>query len=217
MDPSRSRIAAVSLILALGRALGPFPCAARPENAPWRPRLAAELSAGPLLGLDQPLRGASGDAFAGLRLSPFEAGIRAGGAYDSALKTGDLRFDFALGLGSGLRAIVGGLLLLREPTLRDSSGHEAAVRATAADWPNRFGIAATIAELSPRPLGARLGIDAEIVYTAFRVKAEDALSGAAAFAASVEARLALRLRFGGAPHGALRDTQRNAPRDAPHR
>ena len=213
MRRSRSLIAAISLILALGRALGPSPCAAYPENAPRRPRLAAELSAGPLLGLDEPLRGASGDAFVGMRLSPFEAGIRAGGAYDAALKTGDLRFDFALGLGSGLRAIVGGLLLLREPTLRDSSGREAAVRASVADWPDRFGISATIAELSPRPLGARLGIDAEIVYTAFRVEAKDALSGAAAFAASVEARIALRLRFGAASRGAPRD----APRDATHR
>jgi hypothetical protein len=209
MRPFPTRIAALSIVLALESVLGAaYPDEAPPRihsrpRAPQRPRLVAELSVGPLLGLDEPLRGASGDAFVGMRLPPFEAGVRAAGAYDAVLATGDARFDFALGLGSGLRAIIGGLLLPGGPTLRDSSGNEAAIYATVADWPNRFGIAATIAEFSPRALGTKLGLDAEIVYTAYRAKAENALSGAATFAASVEARVALRLRLGDAPRGEM--------------
>jgi hypothetical protein len=191
MRPSPSLILALVTTLALG----PSPCAAHPEKTPSRARFIAELSAGPLLGLDKPIRGSSLDAYAGMRFSPFEAGLRAAGAYDAALKTWGSRFDFALGLGSGLRAIVGGLLLFGEPSLPDSSGNDATIYATAADWPNRFGIGATIAELPLRPLGAALGLDAEIVYTAYRVKTENALSGAAAFVAGVEAKLALRLRW----------------------
>jgi hypothetical protein len=173
-----------------------------------RPRFIAEISAGPLLGLDAPLRGAEIGSAAGLRLSPFEALLRAGEAYDAALKVFDSRLDLEIGLGSGLRAIIGGLLLPGNPRLSDSSGQEASVRASLADWPNRFGIGAKIAELFPRrgrggggAAGGEsrrpaLGLEAELVYASYRTEAESALSGARAFAASVEARIALRLRWG---------------------
>jgi hypothetical protein len=223
MRPNRRFIPALAAVLAL--AAGPFPLAARAEGASpaqetsdlgedgsrnatkrdreregARPRAFAELSAGPLMGLDKPLRGASADALAGIRLSPFEAGLRAAGAYDGTLKTWDSRFDLIFGLGSGLRAIVGGLLVSGGRELSDSKGRKAEVYASPADWPNRFGIGAAIARLVPRVGGGNdgpeLGLDAEFVYTSYRVKAEDALSGATAFVAGVELRAALRLRWG---------------------
>jgi hypothetical protein len=188
--PSLAPILIVSLALA---AAPPSQAAPSPE-APGA-RLFAELSAGPLFGLDRPLRGCSLDALVGLSLAPFEAGIGAAGAYDAALDSWDMRFDLELGLGSGLRAIVGGLLLWGEPALPDPGGGDARIASAASDWPNRFGIAATIAELPWRPLGAALGIDARLLYTSYRVEAKTALSGAAAFVAGVEAALGFRIRF----------------------
>jgi hypothetical protein len=181
--------------LALTLAIAPASNSAGAESAPPQARVFAELSAGPLFGIDRPLKGCSIDALIGLRLAPFELGIRAAGAYDAALEGGNLRFDFELGLGSGLRAIVGGLLLRGEPALPDSRAGGARLAAAVADWPNRFGIAAALAELPLRPFGARLGLDTRIIYTAYRVDAKTALSGAAAFAAGIEASLALRLRW----------------------
>jgi len=157
----------------------------------------AELAVGPLLGLDRPVRGAEAEAVGGIRWSPFELGARAAGAYDSALRTWDARVDLLLGLGSGVRAIVGGLILPGASQLVDSGGQEGTVRATPRDWPNRFGLGATLAEFLPRGEGPELGLDAELVYASYRVESESALLGAAAFAAGVEARIALRLRWGG--------------------
>ena len=168
---------------------------AEAESAPPRAQAIIELSAGALFSIDRPLRGCSGEALVGIGLAPFEAGIRAGGAYDASWDKGDLRFDFILGLGSGMRAIVGGLLLFGESALPDPGGAGALVSAGVADWPNRFGIGATLAQLPWRFLGAEIDIDSELVYTAYRVEAETALSGTAAFAAGVEAKLALRLRW----------------------
>jgi hypothetical protein len=188
-DPSR----ALPFVAALAVALGAVP--AHAEAGPPRVFMFTELSARPLFGIDRPFKGCAGDALAGIALSPFETGIRASGAYDAGLRAGELRFDFVLGLGSGLRAIVGCLLLFEEPALPNSAGADARLSATAADWPDRFGIAATMADIPWKPFGAALGIDAEIVYTAYRLKAKTALSGASAFAAGVEASLALRLRW----------------------
>jgi hypothetical protein len=191
MRHSRFCILVLALILAIEPALD----SAGAESAPPRTRFFVELSAGPLFGIDRPLKGYALDTLFGLGFAPFEAGLGAAGAYDDAMKRGNLRFDLELGLGSGLRAIVGGLLLWGEAVLPGSGGGDARLAATAADWPNRFGIAATIAELPLHPFGARLGLDTQIIYTAYRVKAKNALSGAAAFAAGVEASLALRLRW----------------------
>jgi hypothetical protein len=131
-----------------------------------------------------------------MALPPFEAGLRAGAAYDLALGSGALRLDFELGLGGGLRAIVGGLVPFGELGLPDPSGLPSArIPVEAAPWPDRFGLAATIADLPWRALGARMSVDAELVYTAFRLEGASALAGAAAFAAAVEARLALRFRW----------------------
>jgi hypothetical protein len=198
--PSRLALALASVLAACPLS----PCAgARAESPPGpsRGRFFAELSAGPLLGIDRPLRGCSAELLAGVALAPFEAGLGAACAYDAGLGAGSLRLGLELGLGGGLRAIVGGLLLFGEPALRDPGGGEARLAATAADWPNRFGIAAEMAALPWRPLGARLVLEAEMDYVAYRLRSGSALAGAAAFAACVEARLALRSRWepGGRP------------------
>lgn len=183
--------------------------AASPKAAPSEgaPRLGffAELSAGPLIGIDRPIKGCSGALLAGMALPPFEGGIRAGAAYDAALDVGLLRFDLEIGLGSGLRAIVGGLIPCGELSLPDPSGMDLRVPVSAAAWPNRFGIASTLAELPWRALRARTVIDVEFVYTDYRLMphggtalpATQALSGAAAFAAGVEATIAIRMRWNG--------------------
>jgi hypothetical protein len=163
-------------------------------------RPVAELSLGPLIGLDRPLKGCAGSFLVGLAHPPFEVDVRAGGAYDASLGAGALRIDIGLGLGQGLRAIIGGLLIVGEATLPDPSGGEQRLAVQAASWPNRFGIAATMAEMPWRLLGGRFGIETELVYTAFKIAAGSnsaaaALSGAAAFAAGVEASVALRLRW----------------------
>jgi len=161
----------------------------------------AELAAGPLIGIDSPFKGCSGSLLLGLAAKPFEAGLRAGLAYDTALQAGSLRLDFELGLGGGLRAIIGGLLPLGELGLSDPLGGTLPVPLVAADWPDRLGLASTLFVL-PRPLlGAQALVDAELVYTDYRFAQASAgsaaarLSGAAAFAAGVEACLGLRLRW----------------------
>ncbi len=161
----------------------------------------AELSAGPLMGIDTPLKGCSGGLLLGFAARPFEAGLRAGLAYDAGLMSGSLRLDLELGLGGGLRAIVGGLVPLGEPSLGDPLGGALPVPVVAADWPDRFGLATTLFVLPLRLLGAQALVDAELVYTDYRFaqaaagSASVRLSGAAAFAAGVEASLALRLRW----------------------
>lgn len=208
MQRRRPRALPRGILLAFALSLAALPSAraqepAGKDEAPENHGLHcfAELSAGPILGLDAPLRGGTAGGAIGARLSPFEAGIRAAEAYDAALKCWDTRLDFELGLGSGLRAIIGGLLLPCGISLSDSSGQTASVAATAADWPNRFGIGATIAELfrieGIKGGGPAIGLDAGIVYTSYRLEARNALTGAAAFAASVEASIALRFRWGG--------------------
>ena len=176
------------------------------ENEPYR-GFFAELSSGPLIGIDRPLKGCSGSFLAGMALPPFEFGMRAGAAYDGALNIGLLRFDLEIGLGNGLRAIVGGLIPLGGLSLPDPAGGiDVRVPVTAAALPNRFGIASTLAELPWRALRARMAIDVELVYTDYRIApqtgqvslpAAQALSGAAAFAAGVEAAIALRMRWNG--------------------
>ena len=173
------------------------------EALPSRLGLVAELSAAPLLGIDRPIKGCSAGLALGATLSPFEAGIRIGGAFDAGLGVGLLRIDLELSLGSGLRAIVGGLLPFGELSLPDPGGSSGLrIPVEAAPWPDRFGLASSIADLPWRILGARMSVDAELVYTDYRLgmgkggAAAASLSGAAAFAAGVEATLGLRLRWG---------------------
>jgi hypothetical protein len=164
------------------------------KSAESKPRLVAELGASPLFSLSSPLRGGELSAAGGLAWKPFEADIRVGGAYDAAFGAWDLRFDLLLGLGSGLRAIIGCLLFFDEPVLPGTEG-AASVAAQPQDWPNRFGLGATLMDTPWRALGGRLALGAELVYASYRLGAKTALSGAAAFSAGVEAKLELRLRW----------------------
>ena len=168
--------------------------AERPRTPDSGPRLVAELEAAPLFSLSSPFRGGELSALGGVNWKPFEADIRAGGAYDAAFDAWNMRFDLCLGLGSGLRAIVGGLLLFGEPALPGTDG-SAYVAAMPQDWPNRFGIDATLVDAPWLLIGAHLTFGAELVYTSYRLSAKTALSGAAAFAAGVEAKLQMRLRW----------------------
>jgi len=167
------------------------------------PALRAELSAAPILGIDRPLRGCAGTIGLGVALEPFEATLRAGAAYDASLGAPSLRFDIGLGLGGGLRVLIGGVLFAGEPSLGDPQGGDSRVALKPAAWPDRFALAATIAEPPWRLLGAATAIEAELAYSAYRVDdrgqsapAARALVGAAAFAAGVEATLAIRMRWG---------------------
>lgn len=191
-----SSLRALALCACVAHALASFPCLAapRPRDAEARPRLVAELEASPLFSLSSPIRGCELSASGGVAWAPFEADLRAGGAYDSAFGAWNLRFDLCLGLGSGLSAIVGGLLLFGEPGLPGTDGG-ASVAAKPQDWPNRFGIGATLFDAPWRLLGAHLKLGAELVYTSYSLSAKTALTGAAAFAAGVEAKLGLRLRW----------------------
>jgi hypothetical protein len=182
------------IALALCAVLGAPASQARAEA-----RFVAELSAAPLFSLSKPLRGCAGSALAGISYAPFEAALRAGGSYDAGFETGTMRFDFVAGLGTGLRAIVGCLLLFDEPILPGSGESGAHVSSGPVDWPNRFGLGTTLFDLPlrhrGREVGLKLALDAELMYTSYRVDAKTALTGAAAFAAGVEASLALRLRW----------------------
>ena len=156
----------------------------------------AELSAGPLLGIDPALKGCSIDLSVGLDIAPFELGLRPGISYDAAMESGAFRLDGELGLGGGLRFLVGGLLPFGRIGLPDPTGSsEARIPLEAAAWPDRFGFSATIADLPWPALGTRIGIVAELVYTAYRLRTASPLAGTAAFAAAIEGRLALRLRW----------------------
>jgi hypothetical protein len=221
MSKQRSFTSTLRLALVLLALSGPLAAEARTAFLPY-----LELSAGPILGIDLPLRGAALGLQAGLAAGPFEAGLRASLAYDASmgpsaaaalLDASSLRIDLALGLGGGLRALVGGLVLLGEASLPLSSlsgpslpagagaGDGAPrIAATAASWPNRFGLGATLARLPWKPLGAALSLEAELAYAAYRIDASSdpaaaRLSGLAAFAAGIEASLALRLRWGDSP------------------
>lgn len=204
--PSK-RLRALSLCLALGlgfaagaqdqRSLAARP-PARADQGPQPaagPRLVFEAGASPLFSLGPPFRGGELSALCGLASRPFELGLRAAAAYDTGLSSWQARLDLCLGLGSGLRAIVGGLMLFGEPALPGGED-DAKLAATGTDWPNRFGIGARLMELGAPVLGGRAGLGAELVYTSYRLIAKSALSGAAAFAAGVEAKLELRIRWG---------------------
>jgi hypothetical protein len=170
-----------------------------------RPRLMAELGCGPLIGIDSPLRGASAGLLVGLGWGPLEAGLRAGAAFDRSLGSASVRLDLELGLGGGMRVVVGGLVPLAPPVLEPEG---AAIALEAPGWPCRFGLSAEIAELPFGHAGSRVAAFAEIVYCAYRVsdgsaaEAASALSGAAAFAACVEVSATISIAWGlgrGAP------------------
>jgi hypothetical protein len=193
--PSKS-LRALALCAWLACRLGCEPClyAEQPRRLYSRPHLVAELGVSPLFSLSPPFRGGELSGLGGVEWKPFEADLRVGGAYDAAFGACNMRFDLCLGLGSGLRAIVGCLLLFDEPALPGTDG-SARVAAKPQDWPNRFGLGTTLLDTPWRLLGARLALGAELIYTSYRLDAKTALSGAAAFAAGVEAKIELRLRW----------------------
>jgi len=157
-----------------------------------------ELDAGPLLGLDEPLRGASGGVMLGLGLGQLGLGLSSHAAYDRTLDFVSISLDLGAEIGDGLRIIVGGVLPLTSATL-DPEG--AALPLTAANWPSRFGLATRLIDSNRGLLGSRFRISAEIVYTAYRVEEEEAqtakaaLSGARAFAACIEIRITAALAW----------------------
>jgi len=197
------------MILPIKRALASLSllaCAAGMADAAPSPQIQA--FAAPLLGIDAPLRGCAGGLIVGVAADPFEAGLRCGAAYDSGLRTGGLRLELLLGLGDGLYAFAGGLvpfgtLSLPSPKADAQSARPAARLALRpAAWLCRFGLGSTLFELPWRFAKARLSLAAELAYTSYTVEAdslekarESALAGATAFAAGVEALLALRLRW----------------------
>jgi hypothetical protein len=168
------------------------------DSAPERPRIVAELGAGPIIGLESPLRGASAGLLVGLEWGRLEAGLRAGAAYDRALGSASLRLDLELGLGGGLRVVAGGIIPL-SPAVLEPEG--AALPLDAAAWPSRFGLSSRLVELDRGPFGSRVAASASMIYSAYRVacgrdEAAAALSGAAAFAACVEVGATISLEWG---------------------
>jgi hypothetical protein len=191
---SKTALLAAALLSASARL-----AAAAPAEPP-RPRFSAEISAGPMIGLDTPLRGGTAGLMVGLAWGPVEAGLRASAAVDRTLGSASARLDLELGLGGGMRIVVGGIVPISAPTL-DPEG--AALRLETAPWPCRFGLSARIAELPRGPFGSRAAVFAGMVYSAYRVAADSppaaraALSGAAAFAACVEVSATIALEWGG--------------------
>lgn len=168
---------------------------AKPRVEPF-----VELAMGPVIGIDGPLKGGAIASHVGLALYPFELRLRANAAYYFPLKMGILGVDIVFSIGPSMRAIVGGLLPFGPLSLQDPSG-SARIPVIPAPWPDRFGLGATIVEFPWKPLEARVGIEAELLYTAYNLQSATALVGAAAFAASVEATVSLRVRWGaGAPY-----------------
>ena len=171
MATSALRSSPRSRIARRGRAGRPGEAESAPSAAVEAARSSSSSRRAPSSASIGPFKGCSGELLARPRAAPFEAGIRAGGAYDTSLGLGrTCASTLELGLGSGLRAIVGGLLLFGALSLPDR--REATERASPVDG---GGLARP---LRPRPrrsptswqaLRARVGIDAELVYTAYRL------------------------------------------------
>jgi hypothetical protein len=193
MNPKTALIAAALLSASVRLAT-----AAQAEQP--RPRFSAELAAGPIVGLDTPLRGGAAGLLVALAWGPVEAGLRASAAIDRTLDSASARLDLELGLGGGMRIVVGGIVPISKPFLEPEG---AALPLEAAPWPCRFGLSARIADLAPGPFGSRVAVFAGMVYSAYRVAADAssaaraALSGAEAFAACVEVSATIALEWGG--------------------
>jgi len=163
-----------------------------------RPALLLEAAAGPVLGMDRLLRGAAVEASAGLDLGGLSASLLAGAAYDASLGAFFAEAGLGLGLGDGLRLVAGGRLPLGSPELA-AAGTRWPI--SAAPWPNRFALAATIVRLSGGgPARPELVAEAELSYSAYRVRAKGGVAapvpaGLAGFEAGFGARLALRLSW----------------------
>lgn len=194
--------------LVLAPATGARPAFAEPPAGPAAaglrkepPLLLAIFSAGPLLGLEAPLRGLS--ATAGLRAAwgGFAPGLRLGLRWDGALAAPIAEAQLLLALGPELALFAGADLPLA--TLRPFEGDERALEA--AELPSRVGLSARLLGLS-RPERGEEGLDleAELAFSRLRPKpgaGEGAdlaayLAGPGGFSLGLTAALRLRLSLG---------------------
>jgi len=161
-------------------------------------RLLFEIGAGPISGLDDPLRGAAAGLLVGASIGPIEAGFRPSLAYDASLSSLSLRADLVLGIGDGVRLIAGGIVPL-SPAILEPEG--VALALEAGKCPCRFGLESRLTEARRGPFGSSFSASAAIVYSAYRIgdeaaaAPEAALAGTAAFAACIELRVSIDLAW----------------------
>ena len=176
--------------------------------------LACELGAGPIVGLDRPLRGgeisaallldlgsALGPGYAGLM-----PGLEAAVLYDLSFRAVVACADFVFSLGPELRFGLGCEAPLGSAAL-DADG--AALALAAGTWPNRFAVTALLGELGDAQGGGaelggpRVSLEAELGWSAYRLadastagRLAAAQSGIRGFAAGFRMGTLLRLRWG---------------------
>ncbi|HET7839188.1 MAG TPA: hypothetical protein VFL04_05470 [Rectinemataceae bacterium] len=162
--------------------------------------LGFELRAGPWLGLDRPLRGGSLAAGASLGLGGVVPGLRARMDYDSSLGSLIAGAELSLGFGNEIALVLGGELPLGALSLETDG---ARIALTPRSWPNRFGIAAVLAEIAPRRAGRPgLCLETELSWSAYGYADDaqpglgpEAASGVAGFSAGFRAFLGLVLSW----------------------
>ena len=186
--------ASAMLALAVAAALGAF---AATKDAPLpRPNegsgkkldFETEVTAFSLSGLDLPLRGGGlrlgariGLGIIGPSLANGALGLRAGAVWDGAFNAPIVEGELVLGFGPDLVLFAGCELPLSS---LQAQGRGQTIGLDAADWPNRFGISAILAEFSAASSGAasagaasagaaasggfRLCLEAELSWSAYR-------------------------------------------------
>lgn len=173
--------------------------------------LVIEVGAGPIAGLDNPLRGASAGILLGAAIGAVEASARPSLAYDASLGSLSVRVDLVIGIGDGFRLIAGGMVPLKSAILEPEG---AALPLEVGNWPCRFGLESKLIESAFGPFGSRVSASASITYSAYRVakeaseSAKAALAGTAAFAACVELLVSVGLSW---RVGLSRGTRGEAP------
>ncbi|MGO8695652.1 MAG: hypothetical protein ACLQMF_18475 [Rectinemataceae bacterium] len=187
--------------------------------------LAFELGAGPLLGLDRPLRGAElsatllldlGAAF-GPGFSGLAQGVEAAALYDMSFQATILCADIVFYLGPEIRLLAGFETPLG-PAAIDADGTSLALEP--GPWPNRFAVSALLGRLGgsepsretargsgtarrPPERRPRFSIEAEFGWSSYRLadqtsatRLQTARSGIRGFAAGFRLDTVLRLRWG---------------------
>lgn len=199
------------LLRAFSLAIMALPALALPASdeteEPPSLRVVGGFSAGPLVGLDHPLRGAAAGAEIGLAYGWLGALCRGTGIWDARLGAPALRLDIAARFGPDLSFIVGGEIPFGEQA---AALGDACVPIAPENFPCRFGLRATIAKFLPHSSApdaaggslrhaSRFGLtlDAELAWTAYRASGRDGplpagALGEAGFAAGFTSVIALR-------------------------